>query len=174
MVTLCAFSTQAEAALAKSVLDDHNITSALADENSYLYGGAPMAMPVRLLVAEEQAAEAARILETGGRDFPDVEGLVHEDVTEEERANRNPWELLAISSLIALPAIALMLQTHDLILVAPHRIHPSVMGTTWRISRRAISVVSAANAHLLGAFVLAAALSLAALFFYLRRRQTSR
>jgi len=164
MVTLRSFSSQAEAALAKSVLDDHNITSSLADENSYLYGGAPMAMPVRLLVAEEHLAEAARILETGGRDVPDVEGLDQETLPAEELANRNPWELLAIASLIALPGVVLMLQTHDLIVIAPYR----------RISRRAISVISAVDAHLLGGFVIAAALSLVALFFYLRRRQTSR
>ena len=62
MVTLRAFNTPAEAALAKSLLDDHGIVCSLADENSWLYGGAPMAMPVRLLVAEDQAEEAARIL----------------------------------------------------------------------------------------------------------------
>ena len=49
MVTLRAFSTPAQAALAKSLLDDHGIVSSLADENSYLYGGAYLAMPVRLI-----------------------------------------------------------------------------------------------------------------------------
>jgi hypothetical protein len=34
MVTLRAFSTPAQAALAKSLLDDHGIVSSLADENS--------------------------------------------------------------------------------------------------------------------------------------------
>ncbi len=161
MVTLRSFSNQAEAALAKSVLDDHNITSSLADENSSLYGGAPMAMPVRLLVAEEHAEEAARILETGGRDDPDVEGLQQETLPAEELASRNPWELLVIACLIALPGVVLMLQAHDLVVVAPYR----------RISRRAISIISAADAHLIGAFVIAAALSLIALFFYLRRQR---
>jgi len=40
MVTLRASFSPAEAALAKTLLDDHGIVSALADENSYLYGGA--------------------------------------------------------------------------------------------------------------------------------------
>jgi Putative prokaryotic signal transducing protein len=65
MVTLRAFSMPAQAALAKSLLDDHGIVCALADEGAYLYGGAPLAMPVRVVVAEEQAEEAARILDPG-------------------------------------------------------------------------------------------------------------
>src|SRR2546430_3617566 len=67
MVTLRAFNTAAEAALAKSLLDDHELVCSLADENSWLYGGAPFAMPVRLMVAEHQFEEALRIL----KDPPD-------------------------------------------------------------------------------------------------------
>jgi tetratricopeptide (TPR) repeat protein len=66
MVTLRTYSNPVEAAIAKSRLDDHKILCALADENVNLYGGGPMAMPIRLLVAEDQAEEAARILETKG------------------------------------------------------------------------------------------------------------
>ncbi len=55
-----------EAAIAKSRLDDHEIFCALADENVNLYGGGTMAMPIRLLVAEDQAEKAARILEAKG------------------------------------------------------------------------------------------------------------
>ena len=54
-----------EAGLAKSILDEHNIFCSLADENANLYGGAPLAMPVRLLVNEGQADEALRILKNG-------------------------------------------------------------------------------------------------------------
>jgi hypothetical protein len=61
MVTLRTYSNPAEAALAKSLLDDHKIFCSLADENVNLYGGGPLAMPIRLLVAEDQAEEAARI-----------------------------------------------------------------------------------------------------------------
>ncbi|MDQ6624068.1 MAG: DUF2007 domain-containing protein [Verrucomicrobiota bacterium] len=62
MVTLCSFHNPVEAALAKSRLDDRNIFCSLADENVNRLGGAPFAMPIRLLVAEEQAEEAKRIL----------------------------------------------------------------------------------------------------------------
>src|SRR5687768_16133798 len=71
MVTLRTFANAAEAALAKSVLDDHGISSSLADEASHLYGGAPTAMPVRLLVREDQRDEALRILDTPGLELPD-------------------------------------------------------------------------------------------------------
>jgi hypothetical protein len=66
MVTLRTYSNPVEAAIAKSRLDDHKIFCTLADENVNLYGGGPIAMPIRLLVAEDQAEEAARILEAKG------------------------------------------------------------------------------------------------------------
>lgn len=56
--------------MAKSLLDSHDIFSRLADENVNLYGGGPLAMPIRLLVAEDQAQEAARILDTKGPELP--------------------------------------------------------------------------------------------------------
>src|SRR5882724_7813328 len=71
MITLRTYSNPAEAAMAKSRLDDRNISCALADENVNLYGGGPLAMPIRLLVAEEQAEEAARILERKGPELPE-------------------------------------------------------------------------------------------------------
>src|SRR6266403_3613091 len=70
MVTLRAYSNPAEAAMAKSLLDSNNIFCRLADENVNLYGGGPLAMPIRLLVAEDQAQEAVRILETRGPELP--------------------------------------------------------------------------------------------------------
>jgi putative signal transducing protein len=67
MVTLRTYSNPAEAAIAQSVLDSHDIFCRLADENVNLYGGGPMAMPIRLLVAEDQAQDAARILKARGQ-----------------------------------------------------------------------------------------------------------
>jgi tetratricopeptide (TPR) repeat protein len=71
MVTLRTYLNPAEAAMAKSLLDSHDIFCRLADENVNLYGGGPMAMPIRLLVAEDQAQEAMRILETKGPELPE-------------------------------------------------------------------------------------------------------
>ena len=55
MVTLRAYSNPAEAALAKSLLDDYNILCSLADENAYLYGGAPFAMPIRIVFGRSRS-----------------------------------------------------------------------------------------------------------------------
>ena len=62
-----------EAGLAKSILDEHNIFCSLADENANLYGGASLAMPVRLLVNEGQADEALGILKTAAQEMKDAE-----------------------------------------------------------------------------------------------------
>src|SRR5439155_12491751 len=70
VVTIRTYSNPAEAAIAKSLLDNHDIFCRLADENVNLYGGGPLAMPIRLLVAEDQAQEAMRILETKGPELP--------------------------------------------------------------------------------------------------------
>jgi hypothetical protein len=179
MVTLRVFSNPSEAALAKSVLDDHNILCSLADENAYFYGGAPFAMPVRIVVADEQAAEADHILKRAGGHLAgfdsnadsevqqSIETIRQEGLSEREQrlpaqslAKNNPWEILAIATLLLLPGLALLLQKHGLILVG------------WRggrISRTATTVLSPATAHLLGALVVVLAFLLTILFFYIRR-----
>src|SRR5438034_10342508 len=70
VVTIRTYSNPAEAAMAKSLLDSRDIFCRLADENVNLYGGGPLAMPIRLVVAEDQAEEAARVLETKGPELP--------------------------------------------------------------------------------------------------------
>jgi tetratricopeptide (TPR) repeat protein len=70
VVTVRTYSNPAEAAIAKSLLDNHDIFCRLADENVNLYGGGPLAMPIRLLVEEDQAQEAVRILQTKGPELP--------------------------------------------------------------------------------------------------------
>jgi hypothetical protein len=165
MVTLRAFTTPAQAALAKSLLDDHGIVSSLADENSYLYGGAYLAMPVRLLVAEEQLEEAARILS----DPPDglnLEPAVENEIAqaasrvrhEEDESDNNPWQLLALAFLIAIPGVMLLAQKYDLLLVAYQRAR-----------RGGITVISPADAHILGLVVIAVSCLLVFLYFYVRR-----
>ena len=168
MVTLRAFSTPAEAALAKSLLDDHAIISSLADENSYLYGGAQFAMPVRLMVAEEQLEEAARILNDppdGLHVEPAVERLIRQiaQATAQlelgrERSSNNPWQLLALAALVAIPGVMLLAQKYNLLLVAYRR--PSRFGTT---------IIPPTGAHILGLFVIAISCFLVFLYFYVRR-----
>jgi tetratricopeptide (TPR) repeat protein len=70
VVTIRTYSNPAEAAMAKSLLDSHDIFCRLADENVNLYGGGPLAMPIRLLVTEDQAQQAIRVLETRGPALP--------------------------------------------------------------------------------------------------------
>jgi tetratricopeptide (TPR) repeat protein len=77
MITLRSYPNPIEAGMAKSMLEAHNISCTLADENANVYGGAPFAMPVRLLVSEDQVDEARRILE-------DAEKATSRDVVERE------------------------------------------------------------------------------------------
>ena len=70
VVTIRTYSNPVEAAMAKSLLDSQDIFCRLADENVNLYGGGPLAMPIRLVVAEDQAQEAIRVLETKGPELP--------------------------------------------------------------------------------------------------------
>ena len=168
MITLRAFFTPAEAALAKSLLDDHGIVCGLADENSYLYGGAPLAMPVRLLVAEDQAEEALRILKHPPDGVSAGPGTEHEDTAivsvssadnrEAERKN-SPWEFLLIALLVSVPGILLLAQKEDLILFA----------STRQLVRGDFTVISPTNAHWMGAAVIGLALFLVFLFFSVRR-----
>jgi tetratricopeptide (TPR) repeat protein len=72
MVTLRSYSSPVEAAMAKSLLDDHQIVCSLADENSSLYAGTgQFAIPIRLLVAEEQVEQALHILDDARQPLPD-------------------------------------------------------------------------------------------------------
>lgn len=72
MITLRSYSSPAEAAMAKSLLDDHQIVCSLADENSNLYAGTgQIAIPIRLLVAEENVEQALHILDDTRPPLPD-------------------------------------------------------------------------------------------------------
>jgi tetratricopeptide (TPR) repeat protein len=71
MVTLRVFDSPVEAGLAKSLLNNHGIECELADEASHDWSGAAVAVPIRLLVKEEQAEEALRILKDPGPGLPE-------------------------------------------------------------------------------------------------------
>jgi tetratricopeptide (TPR) repeat protein len=71
MVTLGTYPNSLEAGLAKSLLESHNIVCCLADEGANAYGGAPIAMPIRLLVAEDQVDQARELLNEVAASLPD-------------------------------------------------------------------------------------------------------
>ena len=170
MVTLRAFFTPAEAALAKSLLDDHGIASSLADENSWLYGGAPLAMPVRLMVAEEQLEEAARILEDPP-DGLDVAPAVQRQIalvgsqlrSEPQETENNPWQFLAVALLAAIPGVMLLAQKYDLMLLAYRGKYSTRIVPSWT------TVISPTASHVLGLVVLSFSGLLVFLYFYVRR-----
>ncbi len=60
MITLRTFDSSGAASVAKSALEANGILCSLADENAHLYLMA--AVPIRLLVSEEQVEEATQIL----------------------------------------------------------------------------------------------------------------
>jgi tetratricopeptide (TPR) repeat protein len=71
MVTLRVFDSPAAAGLAKSLLNDRGIECELADEASHDLSGAAVAVPIRLLVTQDQAEEALRILKNPGPGLPE-------------------------------------------------------------------------------------------------------
>src|SRR5215813_9141543 len=71
LITLRSYTNAVDAAIAKSLLDDQQIACSLADENAHLYGGGPLAMPVRLLVEQDQAERAAHILDDARTPLPE-------------------------------------------------------------------------------------------------------
>ena len=71
MVTLRVFDSPAAAGLAKSLLNDRGIECELADEASHDLSGAAVAVPIRLLVRDDQAEEALRILKNPGPGLPE-------------------------------------------------------------------------------------------------------
>jgi hypothetical protein len=58
MIAIRVYWNPAEAALEKSLLDNYEVACGLFYENANLYGRAPMAMPIRLVVRDDQADSA--------------------------------------------------------------------------------------------------------------------
>ena len=160
MVTVRTYWNQAEAALAKSLLDNYEIFCALIHENANLYGSAPIAMPIRLVVDEIQAEHAIWILRGEPERAAEADTtLTGYSPTDKEPppdlTSRNPWELLVISFYFLLPGLC-VLRTK----------YPAMVGTRMRLPY-AIAAVSIL--HLLGWVGILFAISLIVAYAYVRR-----
>ena len=159
MVTVRTYWVSAEAALAKSVLDDYEIFCALIHENAHLYGRAPFAMPIRLVVDEDQAEQAIRILNGAPEAAAEIEATIDASLaprgTAYEFKSSRPWEMLAIAFYFLLPGIC-VLQIQ----------HPRLVTPDWSV-RREIATVDVI--HLLGWIAIIFAGFLLALYFYALR-----
>jgi len=161
MVTVRTYWNGGEAAIAKSLLDDHEIFCSLADENMNLYGGAPSAMPIRVLVDEDQAELARQILDGDLEAATEIETIATtvsspmEGETPVEVAKNNPWELLTIAMLFLLPAVCVLTIKYPAIVASGPR------------ARGAIAAVSVL--HFLGWLAVVFAVSLVVAYIYLRR-----
>jgi uncharacterized membrane-anchored protein len=156
VVTLRTYLNPTQALLDKTLLDSNEIFCYIADQNANLYGGGPFAMPVRLLVAEEQAEEAHRILKNSDQLSPEEQAATFptepaKQESKEEKTNSNPWEILAIALLFFLPGVYLLLQ-----------IRPAWM-------RRGSTMVPVSVLHGAGWLAIAVGLSFTVLYFYTRR-----
>jgi uncharacterized membrane-anchored protein len=156
MVTLRTDLNPTQPWLDKTLLDSSTIFCAIADQNVNLDGGGPFAMPVRLLVAEEQAEEADRILKNSDQLSPEEQASTFstepaKEERPEDRGNNNPWEILAIASLFFFPGICLVLQTRP----------------AWL--RRGNTMLPVSILHAVGWLAIVVGLSFTVLYFYTRR-----
>lgn len=115
MVTVRTYWNPIDAAFEKSLLDNYEIRCALLHENSNLYSrGAQFAVPVQLVVDEDDALRAHHILKGDFEKAAEIEPSEHpqdsSDAVDRTRdaINRNPWELLALAFYLLLPAICLV------------------------------------------------------------------
>jgi hypothetical protein len=77
MITVKEFTNHIEAAMLQSFLKDNDIDSVLADEHSSAWGRAPMLIPIRLQVPEDQAETAISLI----RKFEEAPALPEADAT---------------------------------------------------------------------------------------------
>src|ERR1700736_1273771 len=160
MVTVRTYWNLAEAALAKSLLDNYEIFCALFHENAFLYGRAPFAMPMRLAVDERKADQALCVLSNDLERAAQIElteatgALPVERRTPLEITNHNPWELLVLAFYFLLPGTCVLRTKYPVV----------VANSLW--IRREVAAV--AVFHFLGWLALGLCVSLIVVYFYLR------
>ena len=154
MIAIRVYWNPAEAALEKSVLDNYEVACALFHENANLYGRAPMAMPIRLIVRDDQADWALCILNSNFEAATALEQIPEEMPPDGGESSFSglrggkPWELLIIAFYFFLPGIC-FLQTH----------YPAKLSRAVRGEIAAVTV-----SHFLGWIAITFALLLLALF----------
>ena len=157
VVTLRTYWNPAQAALAKSLLDNYEIVSVLIHEGASLYGRAPIAMPIRLTVVEDQAEEANRILQgdfEGAATLEENTWQPSDELREKAHVDR-PWELLIIAFYFFVPGLCVLLIKY------PARFAKTNTGR-YLLAKLAIF-------HMFGWLAIAFALCLVALFCYAQR-----
>jgi hypothetical protein len=151
----------AQASLEKSLLDDYGIVCALIHEDAHLWCEAPWTVPIRLVVKDDQAEQAARILNGDSEAAAQIgESLAAATVSPDEQEpselySGNPWELLAIASLFLFPGICVLQIKYPAII-------PSTGRENWVVARLW-------SLHFFGWLAIAFAVSLIGAYFYLRR-----
>jgi hypothetical protein len=161
VVAVRSYRNLIQAALAKSLLDNYGIFCALAHENAHLYGGGPWAMPIQLMVDENQAESAQRILNGDIEGAAEMEaaasgaGPEPETETRPEMVANNPWELLVVAAFLLLPGVTVLTIKYQAVMTSSQR------------ARTGIAAVSVM--HFLGWLAVAFAGCLIVAYVYLRR-----
>ena len=151
----------AQASLEKSLLDDYGIVCELIHEDAHLWCEAPWTVPIRLVVKDDQAELAARILNGDAEaaadleTTPDITPSLSESETPSEMAKNNPWELLAIAALFLFPGICVLQIKYPAVI-------PSTVRENWVVARLW-------SMHFFGWLAVVFASSLISAYFYLRR-----
>jgi hypothetical protein len=160
MTTLRTYLRETEALLAKSRLEAFEIPCALADENAHLYGGAPFAMPIRILVPDEFVEEAGRILDAADDDAvaaaEAAAPAVDSELSPMSVAKSNPWQILVVALVFFGPGFALLLQKRPMVLI-------------FGGARRNRPLLTPGEVHLLGITLIAVALIVVIFYFRLCR-----
>jgi hypothetical protein len=160
VVTARTYWNLAEAGLAKTLLDNYEIPCALLDENASSYiTGQQFAVPIRLVVDENEVDRAICILNNDFEKAAEIEGAEEGEEVERplspEKVNRNPWELLMLAFYLFVPAI-FVLQTKYSDVVATNS------WTKYVVARARVT-------HLLSWLAILVAIGLVALYFRVRR-----
>jgi hypothetical protein len=160
MVTVRTYWNPAEAALAKSLLDNYEIPCALLHENANLYArGAQFAVPVRLVVEEDDAVRAIHFLNGDLERAAEIEvgGDTADTAIERapEAANRNPWELLMLAFYLFVPAMFVLRTSYSDV----------IAGNSWT----RYVVARARITHFLSWLAILLAVALVVAYFQVRR-----